>query len=259
VLTSPPVTYANALITGASSGIGRALAERLARKGTHVVVAARRQAELDTLVESIERAGGSAEALVLDVADSDAAFATIQALDARLPLDLVVANAGIATPTPAKRIEWKKVAQVFDINVLGATATLCAPIAGMLQRGRGHIVGVASLAGYRGLPGSAAYSSSKAALIAFLDSLRVDLARTPIAVTTICPGYIVTDLTADKPRGTMPFLMPLDEAADIIERAIEARVPLCAFPAPMAALARTALVMPTSMFDWLARRINLTS
>jgi short-subunit dehydrogenase len=246
-------TYRNALITGASSGLGRGLALALGRRGVHIVAAARRRPELDTLAAEIARAGGSAEALVLDCADGDATHAAVRALDERLPLDLVIANAGWGHATPARGIDWPTVKKILDLNVQGAAATLCGALPGMVARDRGHLVGVASLAGFRGLPKSAGYSASKSALITFLESLRVDLHGTPIAVTTICPGYVKTELTANRPY-KMPFLMELDDAVDVMMRGIDRREAVCAFPPPLYSAVRALPFLPNGLYDFLAAR-----
>jgi short-subunit dehydrogenase len=248
--------YRNALITGASSGLGRGLALALAARGVHVVAAARRKAALDALVGSILHAGGSAEAIVLDCADGDATHAAVRALDERLQLDLVIANAGWGHATPARGIDWPTVKAILDLNVQGAAATLCGALPGMVARGRGHLVGVASLAGFRGLPRSAAYSASKSALATFLESLRVDLRDTPVSVTTICPGYVKTELTADRPY-TMPFLMELDDAVAAMVRGIERRDAVCAFPLPLYSTMRALRFLPDSLYDFIAARSKM--
>ncbi len=249
-------TYRNALITGASSGLGRGLAVALAKRGAHVVAAARRKPELDVLVAEIQGAGGSAEVLELDCADADTTHALVRGLDDRLELDLVVANAGWGHTTPGRGIDWSTVKKIFDLNVQGAVATLCGALPGMVARNRGHVAGVASLAGFRGLPKTAAYSASKAALITFLESLRVDLQRTAVAVTTICPGYVKTELTKNRPY-KMPFLMELDDAVDAMVQGLERRAAVCAFPLPLYSAVRALPFLPNSLYDFMAGRSKL--
>jgi short-subunit dehydrogenase len=244
--------YQNALVTGASAGLGRGLSLALAARGAHVVVAARRRAELDAVVETITARGGSAEALVLDCGDADAVHAEVSALDARLPLDLVVANAGLGGATPGRDLRWSDTRDILQLNVLGTAATLSAAVPGMVARRRGHLAAVASLAGLRGLPGSAAYSASKAAIRTFAESLRIDLRDVGITVTAVSPGYVRTAMTASH-QGPMPFLMDLDPAVRIILRSLEERRDTCEFPWSMAALARLGALLPASMFEWLAR------
>lgn len=247
----PP--YATALITGASSGLGRGLALAFGRKGTHIIAAARRRAELDSLVAGIIAAGGSAEAMVLDCSDADATYEAVRERDRREPLDLVIANAGVGAPTPASALDWQGVKQILDLNVLGAAATLSAALTGMVERNSGQLVAMASLAGYRGLPGSAAYCASKAALISFCESLRIDLRDSGVDVTTICPGFVETAMTA-KIKGRLPFLVKLDDAVAIMCNAIENREAHCAFPRPMAAAARGGQLMSRSVYEWVASK-----
>ncbi len=252
-----PMTYRSALVTGASSGMGRGLALALAARGTHVVAAARRQAQLDSLVDEIAQAGGAAEALALDVADSDATHAAVRALDQRLPLDLVIANAGVGDATPARKLEWRRVKQQLDVNLTGACATIVGALPGMVERGTGHIVGIASVAAFRGLPQFAAYSASKAGLRTFLEGLRLDLHGSHIYVTTICPGFVKTEMTANN-KGPMPFVVELDKAVRVILRAIDHQVGERAFPWPLvAAIKTTKLLMPDSLFVAMNRRSKL--
>lgn len=246
-------SYNTALITGASSGLGRGLALAFGKQGTHVIAAARRKTELDSLVARIIASGGTAEAMVLDCGNADATYEAVRALDQRKPLDLVIANAGTGFPTPALALDWREVKQILDLNVLGTAATLSAALAGMVERNSGQLVAMASLAGYRGLPGSAAYCASKAALISFCESLRIDLHDSGVCVTTICPGFVETDMTA-RIKGKLPFLVKLDDAVAIMCKAIERRESHCSFPRPMSAAARSSQLMPRSAYEWLASK-----
>jgi short-subunit dehydrogenase len=248
--------YRTALITGASSGMGRALALALAREGTRVYVAARRRAELDALVDEIARDGGSAEALPLDVSDADHTHEVVSQLDARDPLDLVVANAGVGGATPAKRATWPQVKRILDVNVLGAIATLMAALPGMVARDRGHLVGMASLAGWRGLPKFNAYCASKAALLTFLESTRVDLRAANVAVTAVCPGFVKTEMTAHFKKPP-PFFVNLDDAVKEIRRSLARKDAVCAFPKPSAAAMRAVSNLPDSVYDFLVTRARV--
>jgi len=241
-----------ALITGASSGIGRALAVALGRRGTYVVAAARRRERLDELVGEIVAAGGRAEALILDAADGDATFAAVRALDARRPLDLVIANAGVGGITPGKKLDWTRVRAILETNLVGAAATLTAVVTGMLARGRGCVVGIASVAGFRGLPRFGAYSASKAGLITFLESLRVDLHGTGVSVTTVCPGYVQTEMLT--PGKSHPFVVAADDAARKILDATDAGDAMCTFPAPIVAGMRATQMLPRPLYEFIATR-----
>lgn len=250
------MSYANALVTGASSGLGRGLARALGQRGTYVIAAARRRAALESLLEEIRAGGGSGEVLELDCSDADTTYEVVRTLDARRPLDLVIANAGLGGSTPARHFDWAHAKAILQLNVLGAVATLSAALPGMLERKRGHLVGVASLAGYRGMPKSAAYSASKAALITFLESLRIDLRGSGVDVTSICPGYVKTEMTAGH-TGRLPFLLELDDAVALMMRAIEWRRPVCSFPKPLAAAARSASLLPRPVYEWGASRMKV--
>ncbi len=242
-----------ALITGASSGIGAALAEALGRRGLHVVLAARRRPALESVAARVAAAGGTPRIEVLDVSEPKAVVEHIERLDEQVGgLDLVVANAGIGMTRPAQELRWEDCAPLIDVNVRGAVATLLAPLPAMLERGRGHLVGVSSLAGYRGLPRHATYSATKAFLSVFLEGLRVDLSGSGVAVTDVRPGFVRTPLTA-KNRFRMPFLLEPEEAADHIVRGIERRAPVVAFPWQLASAVRASRALPASLWDRIAR------
>lgn len=236
-------------LTGASSGLGAALAPLLAADGDVLILAARREAPLRALTERICAAGGQAEAVVLDVGDRAAVFAAIQAAEARHgAVETLILNAGISRPTPASGFDGARVEQIIRTNVLGAAYCVEAALPAMRARGRGHIVGISSLAGYRGLPGSAAYSASKAALTNLLESLRVELQGTGVDVSVICPGFIKTPLT-DTNTFKMPFLMETADGAAAIYAAIRARRRHAAFPWQLASLARLGRVLPHGLYD----------
>lgn len=253
---TPALSYRTAFITGASSGIGRALAERLARHGVEVAVAARRSEELDRLVETVVRNGGRARAYPLDVTDTNATRHTLERADDELGgVDLVVANAGVSSHQWAGRLRWEDCAPVIAVNVSGAVATLLALLPRMVERKRGHLVGVSSLAQYRGLPRSGAYSASKAFLSTFLESLRVDLSDTGVRVTDVRPGFVETPMTArdDMQR---PFMIDIDTATDAIVSGIARASPVVVFPWQLASLVRGATLLPASVYDRAVRRVR---
>jgi short-subunit dehydrogenase len=158
------------------------------------------------------------------------------------------------TPTrssPAPRRDWAGASR-SPLPGAGFTS-LCGALPAMVARDRGHLVGIASLAGFRGLPKSAAYSASKSAVIAFLESLRVDLRDTAVDVTTVCPGYVKTELTANRSY-RLPFLMELDDGVGAIVRGIERRDAVCAFPLPLSSVVRALPFLPNSLYDFIAAR-----
>jgi short-subunit dehydrogenase len=247
--------YRTAFVTGASSGIGAVLCKRLAEHGLEVVLAARREAELRALAEEIARGGGKARVCPLDVGDPEAVVETMQRFDDELDgIDLVVANAGVGKTRWSGKLRWDDCAPTIQVNVVGTTATLTALIPRMITRQRGHLVGVSSLAAYRGLPRNAAYSASKAYVSTFLESLRVDLKSTPLAVTDVRPGYVETPMTEGNPR--MPFLMEVDRAAQEIVDAIATRKGVHAFPLPLALGVRSIATLPNAIYDRIAHRMR---
>jgi short-subunit dehydrogenase len=242
------------LITGASSGIGRGLALELARRGAAVGLLARRSDLLQEVVKEIEAHGGKAIALPADVTDANAVRAAVDALQQRFgPIDLLIANAGVGATVAGRNLEPEGVAKVFNVNVIGVVNCVTAVIPRMIERGRGHLAVISSLAAYRGLPKSAAYCSSKAAISSLFESLRLDLQPKGIDVTIIHPGFIKTPLTADR-RAKLPFLMEVDEAARKMIRAIEKRKKSYAFPWQLATIVRVGMVMPNFLYDWISRR-----
>jgi short-subunit dehydrogenase len=246
--------YRTALVTGASSGIGRALARALAATGTHVVLAARRERELDDAVAEIARAGGRATARVLDVSDAEATVRAVRAIDDAVEgLELVVANAGVGGTLPPRPLAWEDVAPMLRVNFDGAIATLTAVLPRMHARGRGHLVGISSLASFGPLPRSAGYCASKAGLSMFLASLRLDLLDSPVKVTAVHPGFVRTPLSATN-RFIMPFLMDADAAASRIARLLPRAPATIDFPLPMTLAARAGAGLPRPLRDLAARR-----
>jgi short-subunit dehydrogenase len=245
-----------AFVTGASSGIGRELARRLAREGVEVAISARREDQLQSLVEEITTEGGRARAYPLDVANPDSTTETLRRADREMGgIDMVVANAGVSRHRWSGKLTYQDCADIIDVNVRGAVATLTALLPAMVERQRGHLVGMSSLAQYRGLPSSAAYSASKAFLSHFLEALRVDLASTQIAVTDIRPGFVRTPMTAGSTM-TMPFLIDLDRAIDEIIQGIRTRAPVVAFPWQLASIVRAGTLIPVPVYDRAVRRFR---
>jgi len=246
------MSHRSALITGASSGIGAALARQLAAKGTEVVLAARREDALRELAEAIQAAGGKARIEVLDVRDPERTEARIRELDQQHAFDLVIANAGIGGTRWSGKLSWADCKPIVEVNVCGAIATLTGALPGMVERGHGHLVGISSVAQYRGLPGAAAYCASKAFLSVFLESLRVDLHRSKISVTDVRPGFVDTPLTEG--MKSLPFLVELEKAARTIARAIERKRKVLVFPLPMAAVGHLLEVLPGAIYEPVVRR-----
>jgi short-subunit dehydrogenase len=242
------------MITGASSGIGRGLALELARCGASVGLVARRADVLAETVNEIEANNGRALAVIADVNDVHGIRRAADHLRSELgPIDVLVANAGIATTSHALDLRPEEVADVMNVNVLGAVNSVAAVLPEMAARGNGQLVAISSLSAYRGLPKSAAYCASKAALSCFFEGLRIDLMNSGVDVTIIHPGFIKTPLTAGR-HAKMPYLMELDYAVKKIVRAIEKRKQTFAFPWQLASIVRLGMIMPNFMYDRIAAR-----
>lgn len=247
----PP--FRNAFVTGASSGLGRAIAASLAARGTRVVCAARRVERLESLAAEVQAAGGRVDVEPLDVADAAGVRASVERWDAELGgLDLVIANAGVGEADRADRIAWENVERMLTVNAIGAIATLHAALPGMLERGGGTLAGISSLAGLRGLPGSSAYSASKAALSTWLESTRIDVGKQGIRVVDVRPGFVKTEMTA-RNRFEMPFLLELEDGAARCLRGIERGKPIVTFPWPLASALWLGRRLPDALWAPLAR------
>jgi NAD(P)-dependent dehydrogenase (short-subunit alcohol dehydrogenase family) len=237
-------------ITGASSGIGEALAVYYAAKGATLGLAARR---VEALAALNRRLGGGHACYALDVVDAPALHAAAGDFIARFGApDIVIANAGVSAGTLSEHEEDLDVfRRVMDTNVFGMAATF-APFIKAMQAAGGarRLVGIASVAGIRGLPGAEAYSASKAAAITYLESLRLEMRPYGIKVVTIAPGYIETPMTAVNPY-RMPFLLPVDQAAARFADAIERGISYTVIPWQMGVIAKILRALPNWLYDRL--------
>ncbi len=247
-------------LTGASSGIGEALAVAFAKKGATIGLLARREELLAELAKKCHDAGGKARIFPCDVVDSDGVHAAAEKFrDEFGHIDIMIANAGIGGNNKETRnYEPDAVKKLIEINLLGSVNAIHAVLPQMLERGSGHLVAISSLAGFRGLPKSAAYSASKAGMTAFFESVRLDVAKKGIDVTIIQPGFIRTPLTAGR-ENKMPFLMELDDAIPHFIKAIENKKKFAAFPWQLATIVRAGKFMPAWLYDRIAGRANYRS
>ena len=239
-------------LTGASSGIGAALARHYAGRGARLGLVSRNPEKLERVAASMP---GDPVRYPADVADAPALAAAAADFLVRdgVP-DIVIANAGISVGTLTEYAEDLPVFErVMRTNVLGVVATFQPFVAAMRRRGSGRLVGIASVAGIRGLPGAGAYSASKAALIAYLESLRVELHGSGVKVVTLAPGYVATPMTAvnDYP---MPFLIDADQAAARLAHAIDAGRRYAVVPWQMAWAARALALIPRPLYEALFAR-----
>ncbi|VTS06152.1 SDR family NAD(P)-dependent oxidoreductase [Tuwongella immobilis] len=238
------------LLTGASSGLGWAMAVELAAKGAKLGLMARREPQLVQLQEQLRATGATVEIAVVDVGDRDAQHAAIAELTGKLgPVDLFIANAGQGAGTTIRPFNREVQQGILRTNLLGVIDGIEAVLPTMLERRFGQIVTIASLAGLRGLPGQEAYCASKAGLIAYSEGLRIRLRSHGINVTTICPGFVHTEMT--QRLAWMPFAMSAPKAATKMLRAIERNAKQMRFPLPTALLTWASKWAP----DWLVARV----
>jgi NAD(P)-dependent dehydrogenase (short-subunit alcohol dehydrogenase family) len=237
-------------ITGASSGIGQALAQRFARAGWRLALVARRAAEVQAWVDAQGLGAEQAAVYAADVRNVNSITqAGRQCIERQGLPDAVVANAGISVGFDTAEFEDLEVLRsVFETNNIGMAATFQPFVAAMGRRGSGTLVGIASVAGIRGLPGHGAYSASKAATISYCESLRVEQAAHGVKVVTIVPGYIDTPLTRGN-RYSMPFLMPAEAFADRAFRAIVAGDSYRVIPWQMGWVAKLLRLLPNALYD----------
>jgi short-subunit dehydrogenase len=242
-------------ITGASSGIGQALALRYQQAGYRLALVARRSEAIEAWAGELGLAPDSYAVYGADVADTDSIVAAAQACIARQGLpDVVIANAGISIGIDsAQREDIDAMAQVFATNNIGLAASFQPFIQAMRKRGSGRLVGIASVAGIRGLPGHAAYCASKAAVISYCEALRGELRGTGVQVITIAPGYVDTPLTR-KNRYPMPFLMSASTFADQAYQAITAGDSYRVIPWQMGVVSKLMRLIPNTLWDRILAR-----
>ena len=240
-----------AVVTGASSGIGRELARQLAAEGCKVGAVARREAPLRELAANVAAGGGTALPVAADVGDRAQIESALAAIRAALgPIDLVSPNAGVGRPTLLNPVNMADVEETFRINLMGVVYTLSGALPEMLARKSGHLVAVSSLAGYRGLPAESAYCASKAAVNAYVDGLRIHLRGTGVRATTICPGFVTTPMTASN-KFHMPQLMTAEFAAGKMIRAIKAGRKVYNFPWRLHLMVKLSRWLPDAMVNWV--------
>jgi len=236
------------LITGASSGIGEALARHYAGPGRFLAVSGRDRRRLEAVAAACRGAGADVDAAVVNVADRDAMRRWIEAADARRPLDLVIANAGVSAGTGGRGESEAQCRDIFAVNLAGVLNTVWPAIDAMRGRGHGQIAIVSSIAAFRGISGTPAYSASKAAVKAYGEALRGWLGKDGIRVSVVCPGFVRSRMTATN-KFPMPMIMDADKAARIIAKGLAGDKARIAFPWPMYALAWLLGALPPAWTD----------
>jgi short-subunit dehydrogenase len=242
------------LITGASSGIGEALAVAYAAPGTALALTGRDGDRLQAVASACRARSAEVRAVVLDVADRAAMADWLLALDDRAPLDLVIANAGVGGGSADGAESEDQVRRLFAVNLEGVLNTVLPLLPRLISRRRGQIALMSSLASFRGFPGAPAYCASKAALRVWGEALRGDLRRHGLRVSVICPGYVVSRMT-DRNEFPMPLLMPTERAAAIIVRGLARDRARIAFPLPTYLAAWLLAALPPGLTDPLLRRL----
>lgn len=237
-------------ITGASSGIGAAMARQFANMGMELGLVGRDAEKLEAFAKTLPNFEAGAHTIyALDITDRDALWEAANDFIAKGPVDMVIANAGISVGVKTEYAEDLDVMEkVYRTNVFAMAATFHPFIEPMRKRGVGQFVGIASVAGIRGLPGTEAYCSSKAAVISYLESLRNDVKRYGITVTTISPGFVRTPLTAKNPY-RMPFILEPEEFAQRAIKAIMSRVSYRTVPWQMGVVSKLLRILPNRVFD----------
>ncbi len=240
------------LITGGANGIGRAIATVLARRGTPLGLIDRNSDALREFAESLKSQGAKVAYAAVDVMDRDGLIRAVEDIAGTIgPIDVLVASAGIGSLTMVPQLETAMLRQTLDVNVVGVAHAMEAVLPGMILRGKGHIVGLASMAGFRGLPWMISYCASKAALISYLEACRPGLRKRGITVTTVCPSFIRTQMTLDIPSAYPIKMVEPEAAARHLVRAIDRRARNCHFPL-QARISNTILrMMPDWCFDRL--------
>lgn len=248
------------LVTGASSGIGAALATRFARPGRSLSLCGRDATRLEAVASACRARGAQVHAAVVDVADRAAVSSWIAARDAAAPIDLAIANAGISGGTsggaaPDGLAEPRAQHDaIMAINVEGVVNTVNASLAAMAPRRRGQVAIMSSLASFRGFPGAPAYCASKAMVRVWGEALRADAARAGIEVCVVCPGYVRSAMT-DRNDFPMPFLLEADRAAAIIERGLARNLARIVFPLRLYVLLRLFSALPERLLDRIMARL----
>jgi short-subunit dehydrogenase len=241
-------------VTGASSGIGAAVVPVLTARGARVAVSARRADLLESLAADWRRGGAEILVAPVDVTDRSGVIAAVRSIEATWGgIELALLNAGGHRPPEGAGFDASQFVDVMTVNYFGVLYGMEAVLPGMLERGRGHIAGVASLSGYRAIPTAAAYGASKAALIHALESIRFDLEPLGITVTVINPGFIRTPLT-DRNRFRMPFLMDVERAAAIIVAGLERDRKEIHFPRVFSSMLKLARILPFPVYERIIRR-----
>ncbi len=246
----------NILITGASSGIGEAVALLYAAPGVTLAISGRNKERLAAVAQNLKAKGANVQSKVIDVTDEKAMAAWMTQIDKKAPLDLVIANAGVGVQQGDFEDVNEAAKFINEVNVIGVFNTIHPALSRMKKRGRGQVAIVSSLAGYIGLPGSPMYSASKNAVRAYGEALRPVYARRGIEVNVICPGWVRSRIT-DRNQYKMPFFMEVEKAAKIIVKGLAKNKGRISFPWPMVVLIKLMAILPISWALAILGRVTM--
>ncbi|MGH6885004.1 MAG: SDR family NAD(P)-dependent oxidoreductase [Geminicoccales bacterium] len=248
-----PAVSGAILITGASSGIGAALARAYARKGLLLALGGRDAGRLEAIAGDCRRAGATVLPGLVDVTDRQGMAEWVATVEGLAPLDLVIANAGISGGGGGSEADAGQRRRMLAVNFEGTLNTVEPALAPMLKRRRGQIALMSSLGAFRGMPSAPAYCASKAAIRVYGEALRARLRGSGVTVSVVCPGFVRTPLTARNPF-PMPLIMEPERAAALIKIGLERKRPQIAFPWPGYLAVRLLAALPRRLADrWLAR------
>jgi len=240
------------ILTGAGNGIGRATALALAARGYRLGLIDRDGGRLEEVRQRLKQAGATVCAGVADVVDADSVKAAAASIEAEVgPCDVLVACAGVGSLTRVPDLDTRGLRTMLEVNVLGVAHSIEAVLPGMIARGKGHLVGVSSVAGFRGMPWMASYSASKAALWAYLEGLRPALKRRGVRITTVFPGFVRTGMTLEIPYARPMAMLEPEQAAAYLVKAIEKRPRDYVFPRTAAFGMGFLRRSPNFLFDWM--------
>lgn len=244
----------NIVITGASSGLGAALALEYARPETVLGLIGRDNDRLEAIARYCQQQGTTVITGSVDVTNGPALAQWLEDFDNQHPIDLCIANAGISAGTGGGGESAEQARHIFNVNVNGVINTITPVAERMKTRGKGQISLVSSIAGFRGSPTAPAYSASKAAVRYYAQALRGEFSPFGVDVSVICPGFIETPMTSVNPF-PMPFILKPDKAAEIIRKKLSANKAKIIFPWPMAVMAKIQNMLPDTLMDRVYRAV----
>lgn len=247
-------THTSIVITGASAGIGEALALHYAENGVFLALSGRNAARLDTVADACRAKGATVRADIIDVTDANAMAAWINDIDETHPISLLIANAGISSGTAGRNGDDDRVRALFAVNVDGVLNSVLPVMGRMKERGHGQIALMSSIAAFRGFPGASAYCATKAAVKTLGEGMRLEVGPSGIRVNVICPGYVESLMTAQN-NFPMPFMMTAARAAKIIARGLTRNKARIVFPLPMHFLVWLMGALPPAWVDPLLKKM----